>query len=160
MEIPSFVTKVKFYGDQDDLDIYIQQFYFKTSEIFWQKPKEKVKKGVNILCLCNWKSFNSSLHIMQNKYIGISLTQLHTNKGPYDHMHVSVSKHGVIKQLKDLCLEMIDVHDISIRKIRKFTYLKENNLLESKTMKLYLSTLEGNEIRSCKNTMIRCDLNI
>jgi hypothetical protein len=44
MEIPSFVTKVKFYGDQDDLDIYFQQFYFKTSEIFWQKPKEKVKR--------------------------------------------------------------------------------------------------------------------
>ncbi len=97
---------------------------------------------------------------MQNKYIGISLTQLHANKGPYDRMHVSVSKHGKIKQLKDLCLEMIDVHEISIRKIKKFTYLKENNLLENKTMKLYLLTLGGNEVRSCKNSMIRCDLNI
>jgi NADPH-dependent 7-cyano-7-deazaguanine reductase QueF-like protein len=75
-------------------------------------------------------------------------------------MHVSVSKHGEIKQLRDLCLETIDVHEISLIKIKRFTYLKENNLLENKTMKLYLSTLEGNEIRSCKNTMIRCDLNI
>jgi hypothetical protein len=45
-------------------------------------------------------------------------------KGPYDCMHVSVSKYGEIKQLKELCLEMSDVHEISIRKIKKFTHLK------------------------------------
>ncbi len=68
MEIPEIIEKITFFGATSDLDIYLNQFFFKNNETHWIKIREKVKKGANNLCLCNWKSYKSTLYIQNNKY--------------------------------------------------------------------------------------------
>ncbi len=148
MEIPEIIEKITFFGATSDLDIYLKQFFFKNNETHWIRIREKVKKGANTLCLCNWKSFKSTLYIQYNEYIGVSLTQLESNN--INHLYVSVSQFGKIKKLSELCLETIEIHKIPLAYIQKLTYLRETDLLNTNNVTMYLMTEHGNETPSCK----------
>jgi hypothetical protein len=149
MEIPEIIEKITFFGATSDLDIYLKQFFFKNNETYWIKIKEKVKKGANTLCLCNWKGYKSALYIQYNKYIDVSLTQLKTTDT--NHLYVSVSQFGKIKKLSELCLETIKIRKIPLAYIQKCTYLRQTNLLNTNNVTAYLMTEYGNETSSCQN---------
>ncbi len=138
MEIPETIEKITFIGATSDLDIYLKPFFFKNNETHWIRIKEKVKKGANNLCLCNWKSYKSTLYIPYNKYIGVSLTQLKTTNT--NHLYVSVSQFGKIKKLSELCLETIKIRKIPLTYIQKLTYLRETDLLNTNNVTVYLMT--------------------
>jgi hypothetical protein len=157
MEIPETIEKITFFGATSDLDIYLKQFFFKNNETHWIRIREKVKKGANTLCLCNWKSYKSTLYIQYNKYIDISLTQLETTNT--NHLYVSVSQFGKIKKLSELCLETIKIQKIPLTYIRKLTYLRETDLLSTNNVTVYLMTEYGNETSSCK-TKKPLDINL
>jgi hypothetical protein len=146
MEIPEIIEKITFFGATSDLDIYLKQFFFKNNETHWIRIREKVKKGANTLCLCNWKSYKSALYIPYNKYIGVSLTQLKTTDT--NHLYVSTSQFGTIKKLSELCLETIKMCKIPLTYIQELTYLRETN---TNNVTAYLMTEYGNETSSCKN---------
>ncbi len=149
MEIPETIEKITFFGTTSDLNIYLKQFFFKNNETHWIRIREKVKKGTNNLCLCNWKSYKSTLYIQYNKYIDVSLTQLEfTNT---NHLYVSVSQFGEIKKLSELCLETIKIREIPLTYIQKLTYLRETDLLNTNNVTVYLMTEYGNETSSCQN---------
>jgi hypothetical protein len=149
MEIPEIIEKITFFGATSGLDIYLKQFFFKNNETHWIRIKEKVKKGANTLCLCNWKSYKSTLYIQYNKYIDVSLTQLETTNT--NHLYVSVSQFGKIKKLSELCLETIKIRKIPLTYIQKLTYLRETDLLNTNNVTMYLMTEYGNETSSCQN---------
>ncbi len=149
MEIPEIIEKITFFGATLDLDIYLKQFFFKNNETHWIRIKEKIKKGANTLCLCNWKSYKSTLYIQYNKYINVSLTQLESTYT--NHLYVSVSQFGKIKKLSELCLETTKIHKIPLTYIQKLTYLRKTNLLNTNNVTAYLMTEYGNETSSCKN---------
>ncbi len=149
MEIPEIIEKITFFGATSDLDIYLKQFFFKNNETHWIRIREKVKKGANNLCLCNWKSYKSTLYIPYNKYIGVSLTQLESNST--NHLYVSVSQFRKIKKLSELCLEKIKIHKIPLTHIQELTYLRETDLLNTNNVTTYLMTEYGNETSSCQN---------
>ncbi len=148
MEIPEIIKKITFFGAASDLDIYLKQFFFKNNETHWIRIREKVKKGTNTLCLCNWKSYKSTLYIQHNKYIDVSLTQLESTNT--NHLYVSVSQFGKIKTLSELCLETIKILKFPLTYIKKLTYLREANLLSTNKVTMYLMTEHGNETSSCK----------
>jgi hypothetical protein len=149
MEIPEIIEKITFFGAASDLDIYLKQFFFKNNETHWIRIREKVKKGANTLCLCNWKSYKSALFIQYNKYIDVSLTQLESTDT--DHLYVSVSQFGKIKKLSELCLETIKIRKILLTHIQELTYLRETDLLNTNNVTVYLMTEYGNETSSCQN---------
>jgi hypothetical protein len=149
MEISEIIQKITFFGATSDLDIYLKHFFFKNNETHWIKIREKVKKGANNLCLCNWKSYKSSLYIQYNKYIGVSLTQLESNST--NQLYVSVSQSGKIKKLSELCLETIKISKIPSTYIQKLTYLRETDLLSTNNVTMYLMTEYGNETSSCQD---------
>jgi hypothetical protein len=149
MEIPETTEKITFFGATSDLDIYLKQFFFKNNETHWIRIREKVKKGANNLCLCNWRSYKSSLYIQHNKYIDVSLTQLKTTNT--NHLYVSVSQFGKIKKLSELCLETIKIRKIPSTYIQKITYLRETDLLNTNSVTAYLMTEYGNETSICQN---------
>jgi hypothetical protein len=149
MEIPEIIEKITFFGATSDLDIYLKQFFFKNNETHWIRIREKVKKGANNLCLCNWKSYKSTLYIQYNKYIDVSLTQLGSTDA--NHLYISVSQFGKIKNLSELCLEIIKINKIPLTYIQKLTYLRETDLLNTNNVTGYLMTEYGNETSSCKN---------
>jgi hypothetical protein len=148
MEIPEIIEKITFLGATLDLDIYFKQFFFKNDETHWIRIREKVKKGANTLCLCNWKSYKSALYIQYNKYIDVSLTQLETTDT--NHLYVSVSQFGKIKKLSELCLETIKIRKIPFTHIQELTYLRETDLLNTNNVTMYLMTEYGNETPSCQ----------
>jgi hypothetical protein len=111
--------------------------------------EKKVKKGANTLCLCNWKSYKSTLYIQYNKYIDVSLTQLETTDT--NHLYVSVSQFGTIKKLSELCLETIKMRKIPLTDIQELTYLRKTDLLNTNNVTAYLMTEYGNETSSCQN---------
>jgi hypothetical protein len=148
MEIPEIIEKITFFGATSDMDIYLKQFFFKNNETHWVKIREKVKKGANTLCLCNWKGYKSALYIQYNEYIDISLTQLESTDA--NHLYISVSQFGKIKNLSELCLEIIKINEIPLTYIQKLTYLRETNLLNTNNVTMYLMTEYGNETSSCK----------
>jgi hypothetical protein len=149
MEIPEIIEKITFFGATSDMDIYLKQFFFKNNETHWIKIREKVKKGANTLCLCNWKSYKSALYIQYNKYIDVSLTQLESTDT--NHLYVSVSQFGKIKKLSELCLETIKMRKIPLTYIQELTYLRKTNLLNTNNVTVYLMTEYGNETSSCQN---------
>ncbi len=149
MEIPEMIEKITFFGATSDLDIYLKQFFFKNNETHWIKIREKVKRGANNLCLCNWKSYKSTLYIQYNKYIDVSLTQLESTDT--DHLYVSVSQFGKIKKLSKLCLETIKIRKIPLTYIQELTYLRKTDLLNTNDVTAYLMTEYGNETSSCQN---------
>jgi hypothetical protein len=149
MEIPEIIEKITFFGATSNLDIYLKQFFFKNNETHWIRIREKVKKGANTLCLCNWKSYKSTLYIQYNKYIDVSLTQLESTDT--NHLYVSVSQFGKIKKLSELCLETIKISKTPLTYIQKLTYLRETDLLSTYKVTAYLMTKYGNETSSCKN---------
>jgi hypothetical protein len=149
MEIPETIEKITFFGATLDLNIYLKQFFFKNNETHWVKIREKVKKGANNLCLCNWKSYKSTLYIQYNKYIDVSLTQLESTDT--NHLYISVSQFGKIKDLSELCLEIIKINEIPLTYIQKLTYLRETDLLNTNNVTVYLMTEYGNETSSCQN---------
>jgi hypothetical protein len=149
MEIPETIDKITFFGATPDLDIYLKQFFFKNNETHWIRIREKVKKGANTLCLCNWKGYKSSLYIQYNKYIDVSLTQLETTDT--NHLYVSVSQFGKIKKLPELCLETIKIRKIPITYIQELTYLTKTDLLKTNNVTVYLMTEHGNETSSCQD---------
>jgi hypothetical protein len=149
MEISETIEKITFFGATSDLDIYLKQFFFKNNETHWIKIREKVKKGANNLCLCNWESYKSTLYIQYNKYIGVSLTQLESTNT--NHLYVSVSQFGKIKKLSELCLEIIKIRKIPLTHIQELTYLRETDLLNTNNVTTYLMTEYGNETSSCQN---------
>jgi hypothetical protein len=149
MEIPEIIEKITFFGATSDVDIYLKQFFFKNDETHWIKIREKVKRGANTLCLCNWKSYKSALYIQYNKYIDVSLTQLETTDT--NHLYVSVSQFGKIKKLSELCLETIKIRQIPLTYIQELTYLKKTDMLNTNNVTMYLMTEYGNETSSCHN---------
>jgi hypothetical protein len=149
MEIPEIIEKITFFGATSDLDIYLKQFFFKNNKTHWIKIREKVKRGANNLCLCNWKSYKSTLYIQYNEYIGVSLTQLESNS--INHLYVSVSQFGKIKKLSELCSETIKFRKIPLTHIQELTYLRETDLLNTNNVTVYLMTEYGNETSSCQN---------
>jgi hypothetical protein len=149
MEIPEIIEKITFFRTTSNLDIYLKQFFFKNNETHWIKIREKVKKGANTLCLCNWKNYKSTLYIQYNKYIDVSLTQLESTDP--NHLYVSVSQFGKIKKLSELCLETIKIRKIPLTYIQKLTYLRETDLLNTNYVTVYLMTEYGNETPSCHN---------
>jgi hypothetical protein len=149
MEIPEIIEKITFFGATSDLDIYFKQFFFKNNETHWIRIREKVKRGANNLCLCNWKGNKSTLYIQYNKYIGVSLTQLESNN--INHLYVSVSQFGKIKKLSELCLETIEIREIPLAYIQELTYLRKTDLLNTNNVTAYLMTEYGNETSSCQN---------
>ncbi len=149
MEIPETIEKITFFGATSDLDIYFKQFSFKNNETHWIRIREKVKKGANTLCLCNWKGYKNTLYIQYNQYIDVSLTQLKTTDT--NHLYVSVSQFGKIKKLSELCFETIKIRKIPLTYIQKLTYLRETDLLSTNNVTVYLMTEYGNETSSCKN---------
>jgi hypothetical protein len=149
MEIPEIIEKITFFGATSDLDIYLKQFFFKNNETHWIRIREKVKKGANTLCLCNWKSYKSALYIQYNRYIDVSLTQLESTNE--NHLYVSVSQLGKIKKLSELCLETIKIRKIPLTYIQELTYLRETDLLSTNNVTMYLMTEYGNETSSCQD---------
>jgi hypothetical protein len=149
MEIPEIIEKITFFGATSDMDIYLKQFFFKNNETHWIRIREKVKRGANTLCLCNWKRYKSALYIQYNKYINVSLTQLGSTDT--DHLYVSVSQFGKIKKLSELCLEIIKISKIPLTYIEKLTYLRKTDLLGTGNITTYLMTEYGNETSSCQN---------
>jgi hypothetical protein len=148
MEIPETIEKITLFGATSDLNIYLKQFFFKNNETHWIRIREKVKKGANNLCLCNWKSYKSTLYIQYNEYIGVSLTQLESNS--INHLYVSVSQFGKIKKFSEFCLETIKICKIPLAYIQKLAYLRETDLLSTNNVTVYLMTEYGNETSSCK----------
>jgi hypothetical protein len=149
MEIPETIEKITFFGATSDLNIYLKQFFFKNNETHWIRIREKVKKGANNLCLCNWKSYKSTLYIQYNKYIDVSLTRLESTDT--NRLYVSVSQFGRIKKLSGLCLETIKTRKIPLTYIQELTYLKKTDLLKTTNVTMYLMTEYGNEASSCQN---------
>jgi hypothetical protein len=149
MEIPEIIEKITFFGATSDSDIYLKQFFFKNNETHWIRIREKIKKGANNLCLCNWKGYKSSLYIQYNKYIDVSLTQLETTDT--NHLYISVSQFGKIKKLSELCLEIIKICKIPLTHTQEFTYLRKTDLLKTNNVTVYLMTEYGNETSSCQN---------
>ncbi len=149
MEIPEIIEKITFFGATLDLDIYFKQFFFKNNETHWIKIREKVKKGANTLCLCNWKSYKSALYIQYNKYIDVALIQLESTDT--SHLYVSASQFGKIKKLSELCLEVTENCKIPLEIIQKQTYLRKTDLLDKRNVSMYLMTEFGNETSSCQN---------
>lgn len=120
--------------------------------------KNKVVEGTNILCLCNWSSFKSSLFIVANEFTQVTLSQLPPTTGKAKHINISVSRYGTVKTLKQLCLENIEVYNIPTETVERHTYFKEKDLLRTNVRELHLMTMNvfGNETKSCRNIGNKC----
>jgi hypothetical protein len=157
MLIPDTITSVTLFAEED-FQIYFKQFYYKSSKLHWRSLTNKVTKGANILCLCNWLSCKSSLTIVSNKCVDVSLIKLPSEKNNPFNLNISVSKFGQIKSLKTMCLEIISAYNLPTDIIEKLSYFKAQNLIKQNLINLRLMSINVNnyEFNSCKRIHGRC----
>ena len=148
MYIDETIQKVTLYTTVPDMAIFCKEYVYNDSHTYWTNMIKLEQDTVTVVCLCNWKPYNSSLrlYIADNGQTEIVRSTRVVQPG---HLHVSVYGKQQVPTLRSLSTELLSTYRASTEYMSTYVYMTGDDLYAIKPATLFLSNEYGNHFRSC-----------
>ena len=148
MFIEETIQKVSLFTTEEDLRVYMKEYVYRENHTYWTRTTKLEKDTVSVICLCNWKSYNSSLRIYladdgEKEYLRS------TKVVQPGHLHISVYAKRRVPTMLELSKEYMSAYRFSTEYLSTHSYFTGNDLYPIQPTMQYLTNEYGNSYRSC-----------